>query len=500
MGKNAKYYFSRGKIFREKNDFLKAADCYKRAIEIEPTNAEYHAHLAHAYYRLDLFKEALAEATIATDLDPNCGRGYRQRGNAKIGLGDFQGAINDLTRALEINPDDINAYGLRAAVLQNSEDFELAIADYSEILKRDPEDLYAIQYRGDSKYKMKDYSGAIEDYGSLIKKEPENAVYHGLLSQALYRSKNFDEALNEINISIILDPGLEKAYLQRGEIKQYQGDYQGALDDYSKALEINPKYLNAYDCRGNIKSDQKDFFGAIEDYSKALEIEPKNMGILRKRCSLYAKLEDWENYLLDFARLRLMGVGLRLLPIQNAKPDETICIETSFQDFQNVLLPLLEVLEETALAYCPQLFIIWQRYDEIAILGGTSKIEHHGVVGQGYVCCTEKTLYIVSKEDLAFNLSNNYVIASSSFLQSSENTIDKTVLSTKDEIWAIPIQTIEVSRFYQDSLLNKQAMNIQTCYNNWCLAGLYDNNQMMTAIRLAKEGKFLEIKSKEFGL
>ena len=60
------------------------------------------------------FQSAIADYTLAIQLDPNNKEAYIRRGNSKYNLQDYTGAIADLTKAIELDPYDRSSYVNRA--------------------------------------------------------------------------------------------------------------------------------------------------------------------------------------------------------------------------------------------------------------------------------------------------------------------------------------------------------------------------------------------------
>lgn len=58
-------------IFLEQGDLSSVAEFYKRLIELEPNNPQFHASLAATYHKLGLIEQAVAEAKKAAELDPS---------------------------------------------------------------------------------------------------------------------------------------------------------------------------------------------------------------------------------------------------------------------------------------------------------------------------------------------------------------------------------------------------------------------------------------------
>ena len=81
---------------------------------------------------------AIADYTLAIQLNPKFARAYHIRGNAKFRKGDLDGAIADLSQAIQLGPKDAEAYSLRGAAKQSKGDLDGAIADRNQARQLDP--------------------------------------------------------------------------------------------------------------------------------------------------------------------------------------------------------------------------------------------------------------------------------------------------------------------------------------------------------------------------
>ena len=104
--KAAEAAYEDGRKAQSEKQFQKAADCFRKAIEIEPTFLEAH------------------EGLIATDLDA----GQRLEGAAAI------------TQFLEIEPGAVKYRVLLGQILLEQKQPEKALAQFSLVLKREPYD------------------------------------------------------------------------------------------------------------------------------------------------------------------------------------------------------------------------------------------------------------------------------------------------------------------------------------------------------------------------
>jgi small glutamine-rich tetratricopeptide repeat-containing protein alpha len=102
----AEQYKNDGNSALSSDNHIEAISCYKRAIDIIPDNAIYHANLSAAYLTAKMADKAKKSAQTAIDLDPKYAKGYIRLANAETAAGNKDQAVKALKRGLEINPNN----------------------------------------------------------------------------------------------------------------------------------------------------------------------------------------------------------------------------------------------------------------------------------------------------------------------------------------------------------------------------------------------------------
>ncbi|MEZ5044716.1 MAG: tetratricopeptide repeat protein [Saprospiraceae bacterium] len=85
-----------------KEDFERAIQLAKKAIETDPLHVITHWQLGLTYYFARRFEESIAAFTVALEVDPNFGEALRFRGLIKGYLGKFKEALIEINRAIEL--------------------------------------------------------------------------------------------------------------------------------------------------------------------------------------------------------------------------------------------------------------------------------------------------------------------------------------------------------------------------------------------------------------
>ena len=118
------------------NDYQKAKDCFKKAIEIDPNYTPAHNNLGAIFKDLGENKEAKECYEKAIEIDPNYVNAHNNLGVFYADLGENQKAISCFEKAVQINPNFYEALGNIANIyVSQLTDFDKAISKSNEILK-----------------------------------------------------------------------------------------------------------------------------------------------------------------------------------------------------------------------------------------------------------------------------------------------------------------------------------------------------------------------------
>lgn len=134
--------------------------------EIVPTptpSASFHFESGEAFIRNGDFDQAIKEFTIAIDLIPNYGYGYKLRGDSYFQVAQYRLAIDDYGMAIELDLNDRAAYSGRGRAHFRLGQFQLAIEDFSRAVLIDPRFASAYSRRGLSYVELQEFDLAKTD-------------------------------------------------------------------------------------------------------------------------------------------------------------------------------------------------------------------------------------------------------------------------------------------------------------------------------------------------
>lgn len=272
-------------------DYASAIDLYQQAIALLPKNAGLWYNMAGAYYSREQYDKARDAYKKALEIDPkgqtddiymmavideNYGKGAEaleghNKYLASAPNGQFTGPAKDRIKALNAN--------IKDTIKIKSE------AEMAQI--KDAEDSYrkAIDLQ-----KAKKFDEAMALYQKAKDLQPKNPDYVYALGTLFQEKGDMDLAINWYKQAIELDPKnkdfpktLQQAYVLKAAPladeavkKQTAGDITGALELYQKALEILPKDPALNTNYGTALQQSDAFADARAAYEKAYNLDPKS--------------------------------------------------------------------------------------------------------------------------------------------------------------------------------------------------------------------------------
>lgn len=155
-----------------------------------------------AYEKRGEYDLAIADYTVAVELDREDAERYISRGIAYRLKGDFDNAIKDFNKAIELNSTDFHAYNHRGIVYRRKGEHDKAINDYSKAIELNS-----------------DYSRPYFNRGIIYDIEGE-----------------IEKAIDDYNKTIELNPGYADAYYHRAILWLRLRNWEGAKVDLTNAI------------------------------------------------------------------------------------------------------------------------------------------------------------------------------------------------------------------------------------------------------------------------
>ena len=232
-----------------REDFARAAECWKRALELEPDNDRVGRNLALAYERLERWSDANArwedlvrklkkelqsarrDQGQTAELRRRLVVAHRHIGENHRAAHDLDQAVRELERALNYDPTDQELRKRAAELCLENENWHGAIEHLKSLLAAQPDDLSLLRNLGAAYDMSGDERQATAVFEGILAREPGDTATRRLLASALHSrahrladSGQLDRAIAEMQRAISLDPSggdhhrcLASLYLDAGD-------------------------------------------------------------------------------------------------------------------------------------------------------------------------------------------------------------------------------------------------------------------------------------------
>ena len=320
-----------------------------RAINGRPREAEAYLKRAALFAEAKLFPNAIADMSVAVDLDPKNPRQLNTRGyfllmtkqygraqqdfNDAIGLnldypqpynnrglvwlaqGDPGKAIKDFDNAIRVKPDYVDALNNRGFALMQLDRNEEAVESLSDALEVDPDYLNAITNRGRAHFKLGNYQASIDDFTHAIELRPEPLHYYAHRAEAYFASgqkelakKDVDhvewtQALTTLDLQIKQSPRNADLWTSRGKHLLERNRTAEAESSFAKALQLDPRHTPALIGRARLHASQQDWPAVVSDCTAAIEASG-SFEAYTLRGDAYFESGDFEKAVTDYVQAR----------------------------------------------------------------------------------------------------------------------------------------------------------------------------------------------------
>ncbi len=350
----------------------KFTDAYQdllRAVELNPSNADYWANLGYVLWKLGRAQEAIQAERDALKLDEKnytanyqLGRFLLRTGNknalkeaadrlkkaleidarqyevrfeliaAYREIGDTASALAQLDILEDAKPSDARVNYVSALLYVDRGDMNLALAGFRESVRKDPNLYGAWQDLGLAYVKLNRWPEAVEAFAELAKRQQnsvEAAYLHGL---ALYNAKRVPEAEIEARRALRLDPAFAGAHTLLGIILASKStSYSEALDSLTQAVELAPENFDAVFYLGRVHYLLRDYANSIKSLQLALNLNPTSVEtrfflgtVLEALGDSEKALEAYQEIVQSDEKSFYGQLGLGALLVKQGKLDEAV--------------------------------------------------------------------------------------------------------------------------------------------------------------------------------
>jgi tetratricopeptide (TPR) repeat protein len=181
-------YNNLGVALLSKGRIDEAMECHKKAIQLDPENAEAYYNLGNILLSQDKFEQAISEYESAVRLNPQYIKAHINLGMALMEKDRFDEAIGHLAEAVKIEPGNVIAHYNLAMVLVDKGRLEEAANEYRQVLGLQPENADVHCMLGDVLVQLGRLEEATAEYREALRINPQHSqAQEGLKNVSLKR-------------------------------------------------------------------------------------------------------------------------------------------------------------------------------------------------------------------------------------------------------------------------------------------------------------------------
>jgi len=275
------FYAKIGNIFLEKGDPHLALDCYQKALDANPDNAQVWMRLANllqTYYREDT-EQIISCYQNIVEFDPKNATIFYELGHLYIRLNDLFNAVYAFKKAVELEPENPFYRNSLGYVLVQLSDFDKAIEEYQVAIKLNPDNEWTsivCQALAAIYHQVKgNVDASITSYQTAIMFDPKNAEAYISLGNLHHDRNNLTKAIECYCSAIAINPDISKVYCNLGLALWEKDHIEESIIAYHKAIELEDDYFIAYNNLGVAYLDGAGMPDlALEHFERALEKNP----------------------------------------------------------------------------------------------------------------------------------------------------------------------------------------------------------------------------------
>jgi len=276
--KNVQYYLDLGRSLTLQNRLQEAEEVYRKAINVDPNNAETLTLLGAFLVIQNRLAEAEDFCLKAIQVNPKFEGSYPVLGEIFLKQNRYIEAEKAFCRAIQINPNDADVFNNLGVIFKKQNRLKEAKEAFQNAIKVDSNNTNAYHNLGMLLEMQNCLQEAEDSYQKAIQTNPNSAVTYYHLGELLFRRNHVKESEDFYRKAIMINPDYVNAYIDFGVLLQTQNRMEEAEEVYRKAIQLDPISAVSYDNLGTLFHNQNRLKEAEESYRMAIDLDPTFVG------------------------------------------------------------------------------------------------------------------------------------------------------------------------------------------------------------------------------
>ncbi len=293
----APMYYNLGNVFHEQGKPDAAADCFRKALELQPDHLNACLNLGVVLKAQGRLDEAAENFRKVIGLKPDLVGTYLHLGNTLKEQGKLNAAAECFQHALRLRQDYIEARVNLGNVFKEQGKLDEAIESYHKVLASKPDYAEVHNNLGNVLQAQGKLDAAVESFGKALALKPGYVEAGNNLGNVFKEQGKLDEAIACYREVLKFRPDLTWGYCNLGNVLREHGDLNAAIESFHKALTLEPDSIEAHTGMGAVLKDTGQFDAAKVHLDQVLAMEPDHPAAWASLSSLRKMTPDdlpWE--------------------------------------------------------------------------------------------------------------------------------------------------------------------------------------------------------------
>ena len=255
-----------GALFSRQGQMSEALIAMKKAVRIDPQDAEAHNNLGILHREMGQLKRSEASLKKSIFLDSKLSEAHKNLGNTLEDLDRLIEAENSYRKAISLNPNNAEIYTDLGGVLKTAGKLKSSENNYRKAILLNPKNARAHNNLGVTLEQLGKLDESALSYKKAISLKPDYAKALWNLSGL---ANNISEAEHWINKCLLVDAHHEKAKLNRAALKYYQGD-KSYFEELMLSGFRDHSYMRSFDWAFGLPKLPKIYFNRFHLFNEMI--------------------------------------------------------------------------------------------------------------------------------------------------------------------------------------------------------------------------------------
>lgn len=279
-----------GLAFSRQQHYKEAADCYRKALSIEPNIREIQLNLGLAEFKMGDFQAALAPLAAVLAIEPGNLQARTLLGMSYYGAGMYAKAVQELDRALAADPSNTQLHHVIAQSCLWSGQHERALKEFEWLLREQPDSAATHMLMGEALDSLGRDPDAIAEFQAAAAASPNDPEVHFGLGYLFWKERRFDEAEREFRRELVKDSSHAKANAYLADVLLQRDEAEAARPLLEKARRLDPKIRIVHLDLGIVYAGRKEYEPAAREFREAVRLDASRPDAHYRLAQVYRSL------------------------------------------------------------------------------------------------------------------------------------------------------------------------------------------------------------------